>query len=172
MSEFESKRKEAVHRIISDGYFNCWLVEITINPDTMTIDFDDTMKSSVYVHGGNVNSAVAFAPNQLLLAVQSQNVMLIVNQWTVVHQTDVSGETINVSESLLIPGFNIDNFPVIMELGKYSYNVINVLTGNRDVLIRASAINDVRQNPIYLKDLGNGSFSIDFAVARLNEIDG
>ena len=126
LSEMQKTRSEAVHKIISDGYFNCWVVKVNINPKAMEIEFDVAMREAVYVHGGNVNSACEFKPGQLLLAVPSQNVILIVNSWVVIHQTDVTGDTISVSESLLIPGFDVDDFPVIMELGKLSYNVINV----------------------------------------------
>ena len=137
------RRPEAVYKMKDDGYFNIWIVKVKIDPEEMKIKFDETLKESVYISGCKVDSLCEFALGSLLLAVQTNNVILIVQNWLVVRETNVSG-SFSVSESLLFPGFNVDNFPVIFELGKTSYSMLNVTTGNRDVLIQGSAQNDFR----------------------------
>ena len=137
----------------------------------MTVSFDETLRESVYVSGGRVDSICEFNHGQLLLAIQNKNAILIVKNWIVVHQTEIEGN-FAVSESMLLPEFESDSFPFMIEAGKKSYNLVNVKTGTRTILIRASAKLDVRQHGIRIKALDNGRFSMDFTVAQLNEIQG
>ena len=164
-------RPEAVYKIKTDGYFNSWIVSVEVDPEEMKIKFDETLKESVYISGFKVDSLCEFAPGSLLLAVQTNNVILIVQSWLVVRETNVSG-SFSVSESLLFPGFNIDTFPVIFVLGKTSYSMLNVTTGNRDVLVQGSAQNDYRQHPVIMRGLEDDRISIDFVIAQLNQIKG
>ena len=57
-----------MYKIADDGYFNSWNTPIIINTEEMTIDYDETMRESVYVSGSKVDSAVEFAPGSLVLA--------------------------------------------------------------------------------------------------------
>lgn len=109
----------------------------------MTVEFDETLSQSLYINGCQVNSCCEFAPGSLLLAVTTSNFILIAMNWIVVRETEVSGK-FSVSDSLLLPGFDINSFPFLLESGKNSYNIINVLSGNRDVLIQGSAQTDYR----------------------------
>ena len=169
--EIEDIRPEAVFKLEDDGYFNAWCNRITINPEEMTVDYDETLSESVYVSGGRVDSICEFSQGQLLLAIQSKNAILIAKNWVIVHQTEIEGN-FSVSESMLLPEFESDSFPFMIEADKKSYNLVNAKTGTRTVLIRASAKLDVRQHGMRVKALDNGRFSIDFPVAQLNEIDG
>ena len=156
---------------MEDGYFNSWVAKIKINAEAMTIEFSSMMDEAVYVHGTKVDSVCQFAVGNLLLAIQSKNVILIVKNWVVIHETQLEGK-FAVSESLLFPNFNIESFPIVFELGKKSYNVVNVMTGIRNVLIRASAKCDHRQHPVVISAPDIGRISIDFPVAQLNETEG
>ena len=128
---------------MEDGYFNSWVAKIKINAEKMTIELDDTMHESVYVHGTKVDSVCEFAIGSLLLSILSKNVILIVKNWIVIHETKLDGK-FAVSETLLLPGFSIESLPIVLELGKKSYNLVNVMTGTRNVLFRASAKCDYR----------------------------
>ena len=171
MKEIEEIRPEAVYKLEDDGYYNAWCALITVNPEEMTVSFDETLRESVYVSGGRVDSICEFNHGQLLLAIQNKNAILIVKNWIVVHQTEIEGN-FAVSESMLLPEFESDSFPFMIEAGKKSYNLVNAKTGTRTVLIRASAKLDVRQHGIRIRALDNGRFSMDFTVAQLNEIQG
>ena len=89
---------------------------------------------------------------------------MIAKEWQIVHKTDIEGD-IGVSDILLFPDFNFEHCPFILELGKLTYNVVNVKTGNRDVLIAASAQNDLRQFGVRVIGLGDGRIGIDFNIS-------
>ena len=171
MKDYKEKRPEGIYKTMEDGYFHTWVTLIKINYNQMTIEFDQKMSESVYISGTKVDSVCAFKPGSLLLSVLSKNVILLVKNWQVIHETVINGK-FAVSETLLLPGFNIENYPIVIDLSKRSYDVVNVLTGARNMLIRASALNDVRQQPVIISAPDEGRISIDFAVAQLNEHSG
>ena len=152
---------------LRSGRLDHWLsrLKIKINAELMTIEFDDSMLESVYVHGTKVDSVCEFAVGSLLLAVLSKNVILIVKNWIIIHETHVDGKFV-VSESLVLPGFSIENLPIVLDLSKKSYDLINVLTGIRNVLINASAKCDYRQHPVIISTPDIGRISIDFPMAE------
>ena len=78
-------RPQAVYKIKSDGYYNSWNLKCEIDIDNKTIKFDEEYKESVYVHGGKTDSSCEFAEGQLLLAVQAHNVILIAQNWEIIH---------------------------------------------------------------------------------------
>ena len=105
------------------------------------------------------------------MALRAHSAFLIAKHWQIIKQTDIEGE-IGVSDILLFPDFSFEHCPFILELGKSTYNVVNVKTGNRSVLIAASAQNDLRQFGVRVMGLENGRISIDFNISQLNEIKG
>ena len=139
-----------------------------IDIDNKTIKFDEEYKESVYIHGGKTDSSCEFAEGQLLMAVKAHNVILIAQNWVVTHQTHVDGD-FAVSPSLLLPGFSIEELPIIFELGKKTYNLVNVCSGHRDILIKASAKNDERQHPVHIRGLDNDRICIDFSATDFNQ---
>ena len=71
--------------------------------------------------------------------------LLVVENWEVTRRTKVCGE-FSLEKNLLLPGFNLNNFPFIIVQAKYydvretkcpTIDLMNVLTGRMEPLIAA-----------------------------------
>ena len=72
--------------------------------------------------------------------------LLLMHNWVVINQLELPYR-LNIGHHLLLPGFDFDTFPFIIDYGtgldsnnrpthnSDSYNIINLKTGHKDVLI-------------------------------------
>ena len=66
--------------------------------------------------------------------------ILILTDWVITEKIKLKGE-ICVSNHNLLPGFDIVEYPFIINCEKNGYYLISLRTGNRDLLIQGTALN-------------------------------
>ena len=103
----------------------------------------------MYVIGVTVNSLAEFGENSILMGVKKDKLMLVAENYRVIHKIEVAGN-ISFTSSQLMPNFDWETFPFIVALGKKTLDIVNVKTGYRDVLIRGTADNDYRQRAMQI----------------------
>ena len=64
-----------------------------------------------------------------------------------------------------MPGFDLVSFPFIISCTEKAFELINISTGNSDILIQGSANYDPRQAPIFFRDHRDGRFELNFCIA-------
>lgn len=104
---------------------------------------------------------------------------MVVQNWQVCSSTDHT-DAFTLEKSLLLPGFHVDSFPFLVVSAKYdqydkpakcdSYDLLNVRTAVRSLLIKATANNLALQHQAsfftrYITD----KFDFDFCSSKLNE---
>ena len=66
--------------------------------------------------------------------------ILILSDWVITEQIKLKGD-ISLSAHNLLPGFDIVEYPFIINSEKNGYYLISLRTGNKDLLIHGSALN-------------------------------
>ena len=109
------------------------------------------MSKSIFIRGDEVRSFTEVSERILLVPVQySQKLLELVN-WKVTRKLDVYRNGLNLASHLLLPGFDVEEFPFVLDYGTSNsggisiksdyFNLINVKTGSKSNLIRGSAQN-------------------------------
>jgi len=70
---------------------------------------------------------------------------------------------------MVLPSFDVDNFPLIIIYSNDTFDIVNVRTGYREVLIRGNAKNDGRWPATFFIDRDDGRLEFHFCTVRLQD---
>ena len=73
-----------------------------------------------------------------------------------------------LSRHNLLPGFDIVEYPFIINCDKYGYHLISLKTGNKDILIKGTAHNANAQLHFFFTEFKSKRFNIDFCTVTRN----
>jgi len=121
-----------------------------------------------------VDSICEVSNEQLLI--QTGTNLLITKDWQIINEVKVSGG-FNLERSLLLPGFDLKEFPFFVDYGttktdghsimtSQSYNLINVNTGSVDTLVNGSAQNILPQAASFFTKTEDGRTILNFCTAQ------
>ena len=96
--------------------------------------YDKSLSNSMFIDGGDVRSFCAFSGKNLIVPLKESDEILITKNWKVTQKVHVSSK-LTLGHHLLLPGFDIEEFPFLVTYADGSYDLINVRTGKKDVLI-------------------------------------
>ena len=120
--------------------------------------------------GGEIRSFCALSGKNLIVPLKDTDEILVTKNWKVINKVQVSNQ-VALGQHLLLPGFDIEEFPFVVTYANNSYDLINVSTGRRDALIKDSAKNDGRWPATFFINHRDDRIDMHFCTLRLNEED-
>ena len=121
-----------------------------------------------------VDSICEIAENKHLL--QAGVDLLVISDSKVISKVKVEGGY-NLERSLLLPDFDIDHFPFLVDYGStendghtvmksHAFKLVNLSTGRVNILIASSAQNIMPQQAAFFTKTGEGRFTLDFCTVQ------
>ena len=111
---------------------------MTYNDKQKQFQFNDDMSASTYIRGANIQSFCEIPGNLILVPLPDK--LLVVFKWQVLQHIEVACDY-TLSRHLTLPGFDIEDYPFIINFNQGRFELVNVRTGHRDVLIVGTAGN-------------------------------
>ena len=124
----------------------------------------------VYVLCDRIESMVE-VPNigeRVLVKTLEKDTLLVIDQWEITRDIEVKAKY-QLTRSLLLPTFSIEQLPFVIHLARRSYELVNIITGVVSPLAHVSANNDIRQHGVFFASVGYGVVSLNFCSIRLDD---
>ena len=112
---------------------------LTLNKDTRNLEFKQDMSETFFISGEGVVSFAELTDRSLYLPIA--NAVLILHDWDLVKVVNVVGRPL-LRSHLLLPGFDIEKLPFRLAFDKDTIDLRNVKTGNNDVIIKGTTMNE------------------------------
>lgn len=147
-----------------------WVVKCRFDFEKPEITCETLKSQSILLRnsGTGVQSLVEFDKNRLVVSLHPKTILLIDN-WQLVGNI-IDPDPANWDKCWLapLPDFNFYTFPFVILSGRISYNLLNVRTGEMQVLFNQSGENYHGQEAGFFLKQPNG-FSMDFTTKRRND---
>ena len=144
--KFEKISQENIFKGRDSKYSCTWFTDIRFkkeelnlasNKNTNILEFDKDMTRSILVKDYCI-SFVQTGKDDFIL--QMRECLLVIQNWKI-NQAIMTSQDFDFAQNLLMPGFHVSDFPIVLNYSAETFDVVNVLTGQRDVLIQGTAHN-------------------------------
>lgn len=127
----------AVNQFVGNTMQNTWCMRWKLESDC-TISPINPKTESIHFKTEAVQGCCEFAPGKMIFFARQEH-LFVVHNWKVVGVIrDRDTKNINKYSITPFPGFDANTFPFVVTSGDSTFNLVNVKTGQMDVLINVS----------------------------------
>ena len=159
LAEIQAKQPSHIHKIERSS-FSSWLLSVSIKAeqDKLELEYDSDFSSSLYIEGDDVRSLIALSETRLMITCYMSDMVLQIDDWTVTKQIELKEKMIFLNSCMLLPDFDLDEFPFVVLCAKDTYDLLNLKTGVTSKLIQGSSGGHNKYPSTFFMDPGNGRF--------------
>ena len=151
-------------------------MECSFNLSKQALEPDQAKTKELMIKNDLIDSICEIPGDKLLM--QAGLDLLVMSDWQIASKVTMTSG-ISLEKSSLIPDFDFELFPFIVDYGStddnghsmiksHSFNLVNIRSGRVDTLINGSAQNFMPQQAIFLTKSGEGRITMDFCTVRHN----
>ena len=139
-----------------------------VDQEQLKVEYDSDLSSTFFIQGDYVYSLCVVSETRLLVPLYQSKQVLLLDEWVLTNQVSTI-EELELSNHLLLPGFDWDHFPFMIVYSKDTYDLKNIKTGVTSKLIKGSADSVSHWPSTFFVNHRNGKFDFHFATSSVND---